>query len=181
MRKRSSIFECIEFSSRTKIRFSNITETQMLELADFLAPLLKVGDSILLYGDIGCGKSVFARGVIHQRFRIEKAAIEDVPSPTFTIVQVYDSISPTITHVDLYRISDESELADLDTLDNLNVTICIIEWPEIMGSLVPSRHISMKVYLNEIDYHSRNIVFDMHGKGWELIFKNFVERLSNSN
>ena len=144
----------------------------MLELAEFLAPLLKVGDSILLYGDIGCGKSVFARGVIHQRYRIEKAAIEDVPSPTFTIVQVYDSISPTITHVDLYRINsvEDVEILNLDR-EIAMPKIIFIEWPE---NLQTDRNVDVIIDL-EHDNQARHASIECKDTNIESSIKTYYE------
>ena len=161
-----------------KVKLKN--ESKTLLLGSAIGKTIKNLDfknfEVHLNGDLGAGKTTLVRGILQNLNWTDV-----VTSPSYTLCEEYEISGRLLLHVDLYRISDESELADLDILDNLNVTICIIEWPEIMGSLVPSRHISMKVFLNEIDYHSRNIVFEMHGNGWELIFKNFVERLSSSN
>lgn len=93
-----------------------------------LAPELRAGDALLLDGPVGAGKSHFARALI--RARLENPA-EDVPSPTFTLVQTYDG-TPPLWHADLYRLSDPAEIDELGLLDALPEAIALIEWPERM-------------------------------------------------
>lgn len=93
-----------------------------------LAPDLRAGDALLLDGPVGAGKSHFARALI--RARLTNSA-EDVPSPTFTLVQTYDS-APPIWHADLYRLTDPAEVDELGLLDALPEAIALIEWPDRM-------------------------------------------------
>jgi tRNA threonylcarbamoyladenosine biosynthesis protein TsaE len=92
-----------------------------------LAALLVPGDVVTLSGPLGVGKTAFARGVL--------AALGhrgDVPSPSFAIVQPYEALDPPVWHVDLYRIEDESELAELG-LDSAADAVLLVEWPERAG------------------------------------------------
>ena len=98
-------------------------------LARALAPDLRAGDTILLEGPVGAGKSHFARALI--RARLESPA-EEVPSPTFTLVQTYDG-DPPIWHADLYRLSDVAEVEELGLLDAMADAITLIEWPDRMA------------------------------------------------
>lgn len=98
-----------------------------------LAPLLVAGDCLLLDGDLGMGKSTFARALI--RARLDEPALE-VPSPTFTLVQVYDG-DPPIWHFDLYRLSDSDELIELGIDEALADAISLIEWPDRGADLLP--------------------------------------------
>ncbi|NHF72949.1 tRNA (adenosine(37)-N6)-threonylcarbamoyltransferase complex ATPase subunit type 1 TsaE [Paracoccus xiamenensis] len=93
-----------------------------------LAPELGAGDTLLLEGPVGAGKSHFARALI--RARLANPA-EDVPSPTFTLVQTYDG-TPPIWHADLYRLTDPSEIDELGLIDALEDSIAVIEWPDRM-------------------------------------------------
>ena len=94
-----------------------------------LAPLLAAGDLILLRGDLGAGKTALARALIGAHLAAHGLA-EDVPSPTFTLVQTYESPVLLIAHVDLYRIENEEELRELGLSEMLDEGIAIVEWPE---------------------------------------------------
>lgn len=102
-------------------------------LARVIADALKPGDTLLLDGPIGAGKTHFARSII-QALLPEP---EDIPSPTFTLVQTYETDAADIWHLDLYRLSDPGELLELGLDDALEDAICIIEWPDRLGDDIP--------------------------------------------
>ena len=111
-------------------------EEETADLARRIAALARPGDAILLSGSIGAGKSVFARAFI--RARLGNPA-EEVPSPTFTLVQQYEDADGTeIWHFDLYRLSDSSEAWEIGLEAALGTAICLIEWPERLGPDTPS-------------------------------------------
>ena len=93
-----------------------------------IAPLLQAGDAVLLYGPLGMGKSTLARGLIRALTRPD----EDVPSPTFTLVQFYES-QPPIAHFDLYRLSRPEEAYEIGLDEALDEGCVVIEWPERLG------------------------------------------------
>ncbi|WP_406852395.1 tRNA (adenosine(37)-N6)-threonylcarbamoyltransferase complex ATPase subunit type 1 TsaE [Brevundimonas sp. BH3] len=97
-------------------------------LGQTLAPLLQAGDSVLLYGPLGMGKSTLARGLI----RALTSPHEDVPSPTFTLVQFYES-EPPVAHFDLYRLNDPEEAWEIGLDEALDDGCVLIEWPERLG------------------------------------------------
>lgn len=101
-------------------------------LATTLAPLLAAGDCLLLSGPIGAGKSHFARALIRARL----GRMEEVPSPSFTLVQTYPD-SPEIWHADLYRLSHPDEVLELGLDDAFATAICLVEWPDRLGRLTP--------------------------------------------
>ena len=103
-------------------------------LAGLIAPRLTAGDTLLLEGDIGAGKTTFARALI--RARLGNPA-EDVPSPTFTLVQTYDAGTEEIWHCDLYRLTDPQEVLELGLDTAFAEAICLIEWPDRLGRDVP--------------------------------------------
>ena len=108
-------------------------------LARRVAPRLARGDTLLLSGDIGAGKSTFARALI--QFRLGRQ--EDVPSPTFTLVQVYDHDAGDLWHCDLYRLTDTSEVFELGLDDAFESAICLIEWPDRLGTEAPATALSL--------------------------------------
>ncbi|TNB48774.1 tRNA (adenosine(37)-N6)-threonylcarbamoyltransferase complex ATPase subunit type 1 TsaE [Martelella lutilitoris] len=108
-------------------------EDATVALARALAPLLQTGDCLALSGDLGMGKSTFARALI--RARMEEPELE-VPSPTFTLVQFYDG-APPLYHFDLYRLADPDELIELGFDEALEDGISLIEWPERGGDMLP--------------------------------------------
>ena len=93
-----------------------------------IAPLLAPGEAVLLYGPLGMGKSTLARGLIRALTRPD----EDVPSPTFTLVQFYES-QPPVAHFDLYRLTRAEEAAEIGLDEALDEGCAVIEWPERLG------------------------------------------------
>lgn len=115
---------------------SYITESprETADLAGKMAELAKPGDLYALTGDLGAGKSVFARGFIQA---LMPAAT--VPSPTFTLVQPYDTPRGPVYHFDLYRLEQAEEILELGWDDAMGEGICLIEWPERAGTLLPAK------------------------------------------
>ena len=93
-----------------------------------IAPLLRAGDTVLLYGPLGMGKSTLARGLIRALTRPD----EDVPSPTFTLVQFYET-TPPVAHFDLYRLTRPEEAFEIGLDEALEDGAVLIEWPERLG------------------------------------------------
>ena len=106
-----------------------------------VSALAAAGDVIALKGDLGAGKTSFARAFIRSR-----GGEEEVPSPTFTLVQVYELAGAAIWHFDLYRLKSADEAWELGIEDAFSEGISLIEWPERLGSLLPR-------YRLEITFH----------------------------
>ena len=109
---------------------ANADETS--RLGHWFAARLRAGDCVLLDGPIGAGKSHFARALIQARL----GRAEDVPSPTFTLVQTYEA-DVEIWHADLYRLSHPDEAMELGLEEAFETAICLIEWPDRLGKRVP--------------------------------------------
>ena len=103
-------------------------------LASILAQNVQSGDTVLLFGEVGAGKTHFARSFIKSLLSVE----EDVPSPTFTLVQTYDTAVGEVWHSDLYRLSAEQEIEELGLFDAMAEAVCLIEWPDRLGSYTPT-------------------------------------------
>lgn len=108
-------------------------------LATALAPRLQPGDVLLLSGGIGAGKTHFARCLIQSL----QDNPEDVPSPTFTLVQVYDTPGAEVWHADLYRLSSPDQCIELGLADAFDTAICLVEWPDRLADLAPSDALSL--------------------------------------
>ena len=110
-------------------------EAATAALAARLADAIRPRDLIALSGPLGAGKTFLARALIR---RLAGAETE-VPSPTFTLVQSYDSAAGTLWHFDLYRLRDPDEIWELGFEDALIDGILLIEWPERLAGLLPAR------------------------------------------
>ena len=161
----------LPFSAKNKKGFYSISIQQTLSLSETLAELVRPGDTLLLFGDIGSGKTFFSRAIIQKMMIKQRVTVEDVPSPTFTIVQVYDTITPAVWHLDLYRISNPEEILDLDLESALEKNVCLIEWPQNMGLYVPKRNLSITLEEAEGSSDIRSINFGFNGSGWEHIIR----------
>ena len=106
-----------------------------------LAALARPGDAILLEGPIGAGKSCLARAFIRARL----GADEEVPSPTFTLVQVYDDDGIEIWHADLYRLTHSDEVWELGLDQAFETAICLVEWPDRLGSHLPPDALTVRL------------------------------------
>lgn len=104
--------------------------------AERLGTQLCPGDVILLEGGIGAGKTALCRALIKSRLVAEDRD-EDVPSPTFTLVQVYELSDGEIWHADLYRLTHPDEVIELGLDGAFETAICLVEWPDRLGDLVP--------------------------------------------
>jgi len=110
-----------------------------------IAALMNPGDAILLSGDLGAGKTAFARALL--RTATGDPAL-DVPSPSFTLVQTYDTRSGPFHHFDLWRLDGPSALAELGW-DDARDDIVLVEWPDRLGSLAPSDALHLTFELAE--------------------------------
>ncbi|WP_298259059.1 tRNA (adenosine(37)-N6)-threonylcarbamoyltransferase complex ATPase subunit type 1 TsaE [uncultured Litoreibacter sp.] len=106
-------------------------------LANALATQATPGLTVLLEGPVGAGKSYFARCAI-QSLMAQTGMIEDVPSPTFTLVQTYELDQLDVWHADLYRLTNPDELIELGLEQAFDTALCLIEWPDRLGDLRPA-------------------------------------------
>ena len=117
------------------------SEADTVQIAEIVASVARCGDIIGLSGELGCGKTAFARGFI----RALAGADQEVPSPTFTLLQIYDTESAPIFHFDLYRLETPSEVWELGFDEAPAEGIVLVEWPERLGPLVPADRLAITI------------------------------------
>ncbi len=146
--------------------FTSVCPDQTCAVAQRLAPLLRPGDTLLLAGDIGAGKTHFARCLIQSLL----VAPEDVPSPTYTLVQSYPSREGEIWHADLYRLTDTNEVFELGLVDAFDSAICLIEWPDRLGDLTPKNALCLTLS-TRADPNTRLLTFEWQDSAWSARVK----------
>jgi tRNA threonylcarbamoyl adenosine modification protein YjeE len=119
---------------------NDLLELDVLRLAEHVAFALLPGDVLALEGDLGAGKTTFARALIST---LSAGAITEVPSPTFTLVQSYETARFDVAHFDLYRLTEPSELLELGLDLALKRGIAVIEWPSRAGSMLPDQRFTL--------------------------------------
>ncbi len=112
-------------------------ETATDVLGSALSDVLQPGDTVLLAGPIGAGKSHLARSAIRALMARAGEPPEDIPSPTYTLVQTYPAGEIELWHADLYRLTDPSEVLELGLEEGFSAGICFVEWPDRLGSTAP--------------------------------------------
>jgi tRNA threonylcarbamoyl adenosine modification protein YjeE len=144
------------------------------DLASWLAPQLCRGDVLLLEGPIGAGKSHFSRALIKAILAMEER-YEDVPSPTFTLVQVYELDAFDIWHADLYRLTDPEQAIELGLDDAFEDALCLIEWPDRLGNLAPQNALLARFMPIE-DPDARRVTFHATNQKWAAVLRRLESR-----
>ena len=119
-------------------------EDATIRLARTMSYALQAGDLVTLSGDLGAGKTTFARALI--RILTDDPALE-VPSPTFTLVQTYETPRFPVVHADLYRVSGIDELAELGWEEAAEGSLVLVEWPERVGFLTEAERLDVTIGL----------------------------------
>ena len=117
------------------------TPDDLAALGGRVARRLRRGDAVCLYGPLGAGKSTLARGLI----RALTTAKEDVPSPTFNLVQFYDGPDFPVAHFDLYRLARPEEAFELGLDEAMDDGAAVIEWPERLGEALPADRLDIEL------------------------------------
>jgi tRNA threonylcarbamoyladenosine biosynthesis protein TsaE len=122
------------------IALADLAATEVL--AGQLAARAKAGDVIALAGGLGMGKTSFARAFIHAR--PGGSGVNEVPSPTFTLVQVYELPGAPVWHFDLYRLVRDEDAYELGIEEAFATAISLIEWPDRLGALLPADRLDVE-------------------------------------
>jgi tRNA threonylcarbamoyladenosine biosynthesis protein TsaE len=141
-------------------------------LGRVVAPHLGRGDLLGLTGGLGAGKSTFARALIAARL----AALgrpEDIPSPSYTLVQVYDLGTAErpleLWHVDLYRLGSAGEIVELGLEEAFGGAICLVEWADRLGPALPERRLMLGLEIPAGEDDVRRARIEAHGPGWDWL------------
>lgn len=148
--------------------FVSHSENDTINFAQKLASKLDNGDTILLCGELGSGKTKFTQGIL-QYFDLES----EISSPTFTIVNEHHKDNINIYHFDVYRLTDASEFYAIGGEEYLSNGICIIEWGDIIEDILPNEYLKISFERDEIDVNIRKLNIETFGNK----FSNILERM----
>ena len=143
------------------------SQAETESLAAALARALRPGDALLLSGPVGAGKSAFARAAIRARQAAEGCQPEEVPSPSYTLVQAYEAGPVEIWHADLYRLGDPDELVELGLDEAFQRAIVFLEWPERLGDSAPNRALHLQLEPDPDIDEARRLTFRTEGGNWD--------------
>ncbi len=144
-----------------RLTLSNLAETEAL--GERLAAALRPGDLVALGGDLGAGKTTLARAIL-----TALGVTEAMPSPTFTLVQRYDTPRLVVHHYDLYRIEDPRELDELGLEEALDQGAVLMEWPERAGGRLPGDRLNLSLTMTDV--HSRGAEISGPAR-WAAVFR----------
>jgi tRNA threonylcarbamoyladenosine biosynthesis protein TsaE len=137
-------------------------EAATQRLGGAIAAGLRPGEAVCLTGPLGAGKSTLARALIRALTRPD----EDVPSPTFTLVQFYEGPRLKVAHFDLYRLSNPDEAYEIGLDEALDEGAAVIEWPQRLEGRLPPDRLDVEIALSDDDADGRRVRLIPHG-AWE--------------
>ena len=154
------------------INIKSTSSNQTMHIAKILAKYLSKGDTIVLTGELGSGKTKFTEGFL-SFFGLEK----EISSPTFNIVNEYISNSVNIYHFDVYRLSDTEEFYAIGGEEYFEKGICLIEWGELIEDALPFEHMHISFEKLEDEPDSRILRIETLGQKYETILDKLKEEI----
>ena len=142
------------------MKISSIRE--LGKIADKIKKILLPGDVVFLHGEIGVGKTTFARLLINGFENEKKLKKSEILSPTFNIVFEYEIKEFTIKHFDLYRLKNDNDIKNIGLYENLEQSITLIEWPELIKNK-PENRLDLFFEYKE-DYNERSLIIKTNGR-----------------
>jgi len=142
------------------MKISSIQELE--KIANNIKKILSQGDAIFLYGEIGVGKTTFARLLINSFEDEKKIKKSEVLSPTFNIVFEYEIKELIIKHFDLYRLKDNNDIKNIGLFENSEQNIILVEWPELIKDK-PKNRIDLFFEYTK-DYNERSLIIKTNGR-----------------
>ncbi|MFM7083392.1 MAG: tRNA (adenosine(37)-N6)-threonylcarbamoyltransferase complex ATPase subunit type 1 TsaE [Hyphomicrobium sp.] len=163
---------------KTVWKIENAKEEDVIALSELIALKIRTSDVLKLHGQLGAGKTTFARALIRSVLAEPEA---EVPSPTFSLVQTYQASRLNLSHIDLYRLSNESEIKELSLDDLVGSSALILEWPEKSKKNLGEN--SLDITFSEVpNPELRNITLEAQGLWIERLerlkqISNFITKL----
>ena len=145
----------------SKIDISKLENTK--KFADIFSKNIFKGNIILLYGEVGVGKTTFIKFLINSLQKIDKIDISEITSPTFSLMNQYKLNKYEIHHYDLYRLNNEKDILSLNIFEDFYNKVILIEWPEILGKLKPRNTIDINFEYGE-NFNSRYLTISAYEK-----------------
>ena len=142
------------------MKISSISELKKITYK--IKKILSPGDVIFLNGEIGVGKTTFARILINSYENDQRLEKSEVLSPTFNIVFEYKIKDFTVKHYDLYRLKNEGDIKNIGLFENLEQSITLIEWPELIINKPENRFDLFFKYAE--DYNERSLIIKTNGR-----------------
>ena len=132
-------------------------ESSTAKFARKFSKVLKVGDVVLLHGEIGAGKTTFIRYLIHSLEKKNKVKLGEITSPTFSILNEYEIKNITIRHYDLFRIKDSNEIKNIGIYENIQDFITFIEWPDKIQKKIKKKYNLYFKYNSKLNMRSLEV------------------------
>ena len=132
-------------------------ESSTAKFARKFSKVLKVGDVVLLHGEIGAGKTTFIRYLINSLKKKNKVKLGEITSPTFSILNEYEIKNITIRHYDLFRIKDSSEIKNIGIYENIHDFITFIEWPDKIQKKIKKKYNLYFKYNSKLNMRSLEV------------------------
>lgn len=139
-----------------------------IKISSLLAKYLSNGDTVVLTGELGCGKTKFVEGFLSY-YNLQ----DEISSPTFTIVNEYISNKVNIYHFDVYRLADSSEFYAIGGEEYFDKGICFIEWGELIEDALPEQYLKIVFEKDSNLSDTRTLHFEAIGQKYEKILDNF--------
>ena len=154
------------------LNISSNSSTKTIEIAKILAKYLSIGDTVVLTGELGSGKTKFTEGVLNH-FDLQ----DEISSPTFTIVNEYHNNKADIYHFDLYRVSDIYEFENIGGEEYFSKGICIFEWGELIEDILPNSYLKISFEKDDKDLNIRKLKIECFGDRFnDIDFTTFLPK-----
>ena len=155
-----------------KLKIISNSDLDTIKIAKTLAKFLTTGDTVILTGELGAGKTKFTEGFLSY-YNLQ----DEISSPTFNIVNEYKTPFSTIYHFDVYRLFDINEFYEIGGEEYFDKGICLIEWGEQIEDALPLELIKVVFEKNDEDDTSRILSFEAVGKKYETILDKLQSEL----
>lgn len=159
-----------------KLKLISNSNLDTVKIAKILANFLKNGDTVVLTGELGAGKTKFTEGFLSY-YNLQ----DEISSPTFNIVNEYKTPSSTIYHFDVYRLLDVDEFYAIGGEEYFDKGICLIEWGEQIEDALPLEYIKITLKKNDENENTRILNFEAFGKKYEDILDKLQSESKKSN